>query len=1642
MATSRTPRVITPDYSLVEGLDDEPSDKKVTETGTRWKRFHPLRAVRRIFRWKIKRDDAEESHGPNKKSHSTSELQNVEIQDKRYNKPTTPYASTISVSHDSIFSPDQNDEMDSGNLHRAFSSSLPLHSSGLKDFSEELFNRVRQRRDSDDEDIGLPHSPCTSPTTADILAQGLKDKSSKSQSTCSAGSLISMGSSENDEEFSGQASSYRVNRALLRHGELDVNTDVTQPVPLSHKAAHHRISVKPKRTHGLPRNRQRQQLAESRIGSLPSTPEVSEELGRPVSPKNNISDETERELVDCRKKSASENVMPLHTPELKEISLIDTREIKIHSQAQEFHSMLTMQNVSTLQSPEEIPFFIDAGNNTSSTEGSNISSVNLSKHLFLESELKNQPVSSSVYSVTPLQHEESVEDELYSNRTQTSEENWRVIPQTDVNIESDTIVGLENDDYSIKSHSLIFKEQQHDTVLHKISLSHLEKNKEETQLLSKQQQYLGMSQVNVNEKMEETLLSSFGYEDKKATKLPSRTKPLISHNREERKNYSLSSQEENKENFDFKYYSTSLLQKDGQHGKSNKVPSHKGKKKDEQICGMKYFDESCPFTLEDVKDENITVGTVEKKDVDLSFPSPPQDENTEKTFYSCDQVPLLEGKDEHLLNYSSSMLEEEAEINNLSDTSQNTCEPNVSHTIQLSTSNERPTEELEDSKHQKYLQKAECLSIATAESRSKSAAAELKLQHAVEEFNKKQGHKNGKMVKEELQMTQLEEVSVKESITSLLAWQNNQGNNPDMKQQSNADLDEKKEKNVASIQEQVQNIAVFDFQKQQQMRHSLKEKKSGENNYLSETYSDYLGIERIEIKNKQLDIANFEPKKDNLKPALSSINSKQKELQSDCIKSEQKTILRGAKKEIQKYSEGECITPPTSCPASPVKISCVTDNLNDKEKVRVHMYTDKENEHKSKNYLYENQVMKVSDSTSFSTDGVQLHHSQCEDKLKRESINLKSFEDVMKQRRSLTDSSLNNELSENYRPSEGVKKLYQRAASEIAPDTEKHISQKRLSVEIIPFNQRCQNLPSSSNVKAEIYLEKSPVESSHPIDCGTSILDLSASDKNISVEDPVSSVHNQFSSVSQETERERNGAVKENTTIFSQKVSNNSLGKETENNSDGVKHNIAKFQKVSIAYDCDKERTVRNEEIHGEERNNEHKEQPVYPVKIRVQRNDLSKENSKKDASKVDEVYRRKSLKEKEIISVSQPLFEVRFQPRGHIDVPKEVVMLDSNVSDEGLSRKQNNDKVLPKDSLKRNNLRQLSEQKLSVESNVSEDPKSSAVKNNDKPELFQVFARRSLKQRGKDKEPSSHFVELSNDHSTVICISESPSSGISEETSENTRVKHVHLPGNKQDGSQNQNIIGSVSMADIQVKHIDKNEKNYKVRADTQKHFSGSLTQNISNNTQFEGKEKSYSWYGIQKPNPFGITADTKKIKEEMKGSKPETKAISFETQTQQLELISSKPVSKFVDRKQTVPRSIGIADCEAKQVEITGNNSVLRGITQRQKFISPTSEKVQLFPVTGEERKELGSGDHLQTYVESHTAGFKAMESSTTCRDDEKVLPSWRQLAQQRREQREQREQVTLGSSIQPLGAENPKMPRNSKVLDMVNNFQKMQT
>ncbi|GFS54813.1 uncharacterized protein NPIL_536081 [Nephila pilipes] len=248
----------------------------------KWKRFHPFRVVRKIFRRRIKREGTSVTDA-SKKSWSTSELQSVQDDGAGKREVTSPLKIGLSVSHDSIFSPETStNAVSSETLNVSHGSSLSVHHTTIKNmFKDELFTRVRARRDSDDDDAGLPHSPCTSPTTVDVLTQGLKEKSSKSQTTCSAGSLISMGSSENDEDSAGQSSGHSSRMSLIDRRSLDSDgdTDSSQPVPLNHNAAHHKIAVRPKRTHGLPRRRMNQ-IAAAKVSTLPSTPEVTEDSGK------------------------------------------------------------------------------------------------------------------------------------------------------------------------------------------------------------------------------------------------------------------------------------------------------------------------------------------------------------------------------------------------------------------------------------------------------------------------------------------------------------------------------------------------------------------------------------------------------------------------------------------------------------------------------------------------------------------------------------------------------------------------------------------------------------------------------------------------------------------------------------------------------------------------------------------------------------------------------------------------------------------------------------------------------------------------------------------------------------------------------------------------------------------------------------------------------------------------------------------------------------------------------------------------------------------------------------------------------------------------------------------------------------------
>ncbi|XP_046395271.1 uncharacterized protein LOC124162706 isoform X2 [Ischnura elegans] len=150
------------------------------------------------------------------------------------------------------------------------------------------------RSSDEEEDLGLPRSPCNSPSSGEAgLRSDQKEIQSKSHSTCSEGSLLSMGSSDMDEDsqghFSGHSSKLSLQEKSSSQYDLELDLGATAE-PLSHSAARHKMAVRPKRTHGAPRLRRLKEVTS--LGSLPTTPEVNEDSGRCSSPETSFNQET------------------------------------------------------------------------------------------------------------------------------------------------------------------------------------------------------------------------------------------------------------------------------------------------------------------------------------------------------------------------------------------------------------------------------------------------------------------------------------------------------------------------------------------------------------------------------------------------------------------------------------------------------------------------------------------------------------------------------------------------------------------------------------------------------------------------------------------------------------------------------------------------------------------------------------------------------------------------------------------------------------------------------------------------------------------------------------------------------------------------------------------------------------------------------------------------------------------------------------------------------------------------------------------------------------------------------------------------------------------------------------------------------
>ncbi|XP_060851984.1 uncharacterized protein LOC132930244 [Rhopalosiphum padi] len=262
------------------------------------RRFNPLRRLRQIFKRKAHSPEPNEVKScdniveppslDTSRSRSTSQLI-----DEPFTRRRSLHSTILSVSHDSVFNPEQH----SGQSDSESAVSVPRLGFPQANIQAELLEAVRRRRkiqDDDDsfdnEDLGLPRSPSMhSPTIAtgnDLrLSKELITKSS--HSTCSDGSLLSMGSSEMDEDSFGAHNSRHSSKISL-HDKRTSQTyldssdgDYSTSVPLSHDVAKHRMAIRPKRKHGNPRSKKPLTVT----NALPATPEVNEEhSGRSTSP--------------------------------------------------------------------------------------------------------------------------------------------------------------------------------------------------------------------------------------------------------------------------------------------------------------------------------------------------------------------------------------------------------------------------------------------------------------------------------------------------------------------------------------------------------------------------------------------------------------------------------------------------------------------------------------------------------------------------------------------------------------------------------------------------------------------------------------------------------------------------------------------------------------------------------------------------------------------------------------------------------------------------------------------------------------------------------------------------------------------------------------------------------------------------------------------------------------------------------------------------------------------------------------------------------------------------------------------------------------------------------------------------------------
>uniref|UniRef100_A0A8D8UBA8 DUF4592 domain-containing protein n=1 Tax=Cacopsylla melanoneura TaxID=428564 RepID=A0A8D8UBA8_9HEMI len=325
----------------------ETSSPEIVRHESKRRRFNPLNGLRRIFRKKSRASSTStdhagpplsgDTHDPDSllagdqlspadplRSRSTSQLSDAAAAatgDPTSLKNRTHHSALLSLSHDSVFT------AESGGSEVDATSCLSVQKAAQSSVRAELLDVVRrrklQREDlSDDEDLGLPRSPLSSSPH--------HKTSTTNHSTCSEGSLLSMGSSELEDDSgvhnqtigssrqSSKVSVYEKKLTITHDSDAELNISINLPsVPkLSHSAAKHKMAVRPKRTHGAPRKRKHQIGA---VTALPATPEVNEDTSSartPLSDTDSILDDAPPTYpnLEPSKGLSNEQLDKVHSP--------------------------------------------------------------------------------------------------------------------------------------------------------------------------------------------------------------------------------------------------------------------------------------------------------------------------------------------------------------------------------------------------------------------------------------------------------------------------------------------------------------------------------------------------------------------------------------------------------------------------------------------------------------------------------------------------------------------------------------------------------------------------------------------------------------------------------------------------------------------------------------------------------------------------------------------------------------------------------------------------------------------------------------------------------------------------------------------------------------------------------------------------------------------------------------------------------------------------------------------------------------------------------------------------------------------------------------------------------------------------------